>query len=84
MFLNNIGIRLVIFIYKNDIHNAIKVEYIYWYAWLMKKLFLFLVALCACVSINAQISVVDFMGTWRGEKGDTTFTIKLVQGETFR
>ncbi|WP_307768656.1 DUF6705 family protein [uncultured Bacteroides sp.] len=48
----------------------------------MKKLFLFLVALCACVSINAQISVVDFMGTWRGEKSDTTFTIKLVQGET--
>lgn len=48
----------------------------------MKKLFLFLVVLCTCVSINAQVSVDDYIGTWRGEKGDTTFTIKLVKGET--
>lgn len=48
----------------------------------MKKLFLFLVVLCTCVSINAQVSVVDYIGTWRGEKGDTTFTIKLAKGET--
>ena len=48
----------------------------------MKKLFLFLVVLCTCVSINAQVSLDDYIGTWRGEKGDTTFTIKLVQGET--
>ena len=47
----------------------------------MKKLFLFLVALSACVSINAQISVDDYIGTWRGEKGDTIFTIKLVKGD---
>ena len=48
----------------------------------MKKLFLFLVVLCTCVSINAQVSLDDYIGTWRGEKGDTTFTIKLVKGET--
>ena len=47
----------------------------------MKKLFLFLVVLSACVSINAQISVDDYIGTWRGEKGDTVFTIKLIRGE---
>ena len=48
----------------------------------IRKLFLFLVVLSACVSINAQISVDDYIGTWRGEKGDTVFTIKLVKGET--
>jgi hypothetical protein len=48
----------------------------------MRKLLLFLFVLCACVSINAQISVDDYIGTWRGEKGDTTFTIKLVKWET--
>ena len=48
----------------------------------MRKLFLFLVVLCTCVSINAHVSVVDYIGTWRGEKCDTTFTIKLVKGET--
>ena len=48
----------------------------------MRKLFLFLVVLCTCVSINAQVSLDDYIGTWRGEKGDTTFTIKLVKGET--
>ena len=48
----------------------------------MRKLLLFLFVLCACVSINAQVSVDDYIGTWRGEKGDTTFTIKLVKGET--
>ena len=48
----------------------------------MKKLFLFLAILCTCISINAQVSVDDYIGTWRGEKGDTTFTIKLVKGET--
>ena len=48
----------------------------------MRKLLLFLFVLCACVSINAQISVDDYIGTWRGEKGDTTFAIKLVKGET--
>ena len=48
----------------------------------MKKLFLFLAVLCTCISINAQASVDDYIGTWRGEKGDTTFTIKLVKGET--
>ena len=47
----------------------------------MKKLFLFLAVLCTCVSINAQVSVDDYIGTWRGEKGDTTFTIKLVKGD---
>ena len=47
----------------------------------MRKLFLFLVVLCTCVSINAQVSVDDYIGTWRGEKGDTTFTIKLVKGD---
>ena len=30
----------------------------------MKKLFLFLFVLCACVGINAQISVDDYIGTW--------------------
>ena len=29
MFLNDIGIRLVIYIYKNDIHDTRKVEFIY-------------------------------------------------------
>ena len=48
----------------------------------MKKLFLFLAVLCTCISINAQASVDDYIGTWRAEKGDTTFTIKLVKGET--
>ena len=65
--------------------NIKRVESIYYnnrYAWFMKKLFLFLVVLCACVSINAQVSVDDYIGTWRGEKKDTTFTIKLVKGET--
>lgn len=47
----------------------------------MRKLFLFLVVLSACVSINAQVSVDDYIGTWRGEKGDTVFTIKLIKGE---
>ena len=32
----------------------------------MKKLFLFLVVLCTCVSINAQVSLDDYIGTWRG------------------
>ena len=48
----------------------------------MRKLFLFFIALYTCVGINAQISVDDYIGTWRGEKGDTTFTIKLVKWET--
>lgn len=47
----------------------------------MRKLFLFFIALCTCVGINAQISVDDYIGTWRGEKGDTAFTIKLVKGD---
>ena len=45
----------------------------------MKKLFLFLVVLCTCVSINAQVSLDDYIGTWRGEKGDTTFTINTIK-----
>ena len=49
---------------------------------LMRRLFLFFIALCTCVGINAQVSVDDYIGTWRGEKGDTTFTIKLVKWET--
>ena len=37
----------------------------------MRKLFLFFIALYTCVGINAQVSVDDYIGTWRGEKGDT-------------
>ncbi len=37
----------------------------------MRKLLLFLFVLCACVSINAQTSVDDYIGTWRGENYPT-------------
>ena len=47
----------------------------------MRKLFFFFFALYTCVSINAQASVDDYIGTWRGEKGDTVFTIKLIKGD---
>jgi len=32
---------------------------------------------------NAQSSVDDYIGTWKGEKGDTVFVIKLIKGDTF-
>ena len=48
----------------------------------MKTLLLGLAILLCSSMINAQVSVNDYLGTWRGEKGDTIFTIKLLKGET--
>lgn len=47
----------------------------------MKKLFLFLVVCVFYHAACAQNSVTDYLGTWKGECGDTIFTIKLLEGD---
>lgn len=49
----------------------------------MKQLcFIFITLMCS-YTVNAQNSVKDYVGTWRGEKGDTVFTVKLLKGKSF-
>lgn len=45
-----------------------------------QALCVFFVLVCSCMA-PAQ-SVTDYLGTWRYEKGDTIFTIRLIEGKT--
>lgn len=45
-------------------------------------LFVLLVVMYSCVA-QAQYPIENYIGTWRYEKGDTVFTVKLIEGETF-
>ncbi|MBQ8501317.1 MAG: hypothetical protein IJ494_03280 [Bacteroides sp.] len=48
----------------------------------MKNLFLISILLIVSHIVVAQNSVTDYLGTWKGESGDTIFTITLIQGDT--
>lgn len=47
----------------------------------MRKLFFSM--LTYGYTANSQSSVNNYIGTWKGEKGDTVFVIKLIKKDTF-
>ena len=49
----------------------------------MKRILLILlVVVCSCVAY-AQSTIENYIGTWKYEKGDTVFIVKLIEGETY-
>ena len=46
----------------------------------MKRIYLLLIFVFACMGVSAQANYDDFVGTWVYQKNDTVFRIKLQKG----